>query len=400
MTVKKTGDGMMKKAESGRSTVEILGALAIIGVLSIGGIAGYRYATDKMNANIILSEIGKRALTASQQKLLGRPINLTEYGSPDVVQGYVVGHNDEGRDATFFSLSVSGVPKGICDKVVQDKLVTATRVLAGETDVTEGGPCPNGKSRIKFIFADTLDTDKELGEGIICEPACPDEQTCQSGTCVCPTDKPVWDDTLTPPQCREKRPDNCTINGDCKDNQYCAISATYKGFGKGDNGTCYSSYTGTCKNRVAFTEDDKIELQASDEAAPYATVYKVSTTNWWSAVNYCASQKNPVTGQPMSLFDVSNNRLKCSKNSLGVSGTSNDGYCYLSGTGSDRSLRLQAFQNKLGNVLYWTNALYNDSGSATCTIQNCNSCAVFAINAKNGKFDSSALNGSGFVLCE
>lgn len=37
--------------ESGRSMVEMLGVLAIIGVLSIGGIAGYRYAMNKHKAN-------------------------------------------------------------------------------------------------------------------------------------------------------------------------------------------------------------------------------------------------------------------------------------------------------------------------------------------------------------
>ncbi len=38
-------------AESGRSMVEMLGVLAVIGVLSIGGIAGYSYGMDKYRAN-------------------------------------------------------------------------------------------------------------------------------------------------------------------------------------------------------------------------------------------------------------------------------------------------------------------------------------------------------------
>lgn len=51
---------MKKKLELGRSMVEMLGVLAIIGVLSVGGIAGYRYAMDKHVANEILNsyEIG------------------------------------------------------------------------------------------------------------------------------------------------------------------------------------------------------------------------------------------------------------------------------------------------------------------------------------------------------
>ena len=64
--------------ERGRSMVEMLGVLAVMGVLSIGGVAGYRYAIDKMNANDIINEVRKRAITASQQRVLGQNINLAE----------------------------------------------------------------------------------------------------------------------------------------------------------------------------------------------------------------------------------------------------------------------------------------------------------------------------------
>ena len=47
--------------ESGRSMVEMLGVLAIIGVLSIGGIAGYRFALKKRMANHLLNLINQMA---------------------------------------------------------------------------------------------------------------------------------------------------------------------------------------------------------------------------------------------------------------------------------------------------------------------------------------------------
>ena len=40
--------------ESGRSMVEMLGVLAIIGVLSIGGIAGYTMAMNRYRANEVI----------------------------------------------------------------------------------------------------------------------------------------------------------------------------------------------------------------------------------------------------------------------------------------------------------------------------------------------------------
>ena len=42
------------KNQLGRSMVEMLGVLAIIGVLSIGGIAGYRYAMQQIETNKVL----------------------------------------------------------------------------------------------------------------------------------------------------------------------------------------------------------------------------------------------------------------------------------------------------------------------------------------------------------
>ena len=42
---------LYKNEQSGRSMVEMLGVLAIIGVLSIGGIAGYSKAMAKFRVN-------------------------------------------------------------------------------------------------------------------------------------------------------------------------------------------------------------------------------------------------------------------------------------------------------------------------------------------------------------
>ena len=55
----------MKNNETGRSMVEMLGVLAIIGVLSVGGIAGYTMAMNKYKANEILN-------TASQAVILAK----------------------------------------------------------------------------------------------------------------------------------------------------------------------------------------------------------------------------------------------------------------------------------------------------------------------------------------
>ena len=51
-----------KKSETGRSMVEMLGVLAIIGVLSIGGIAGYTLSMRRYRANQVADALNKYAL--------------------------------------------------------------------------------------------------------------------------------------------------------------------------------------------------------------------------------------------------------------------------------------------------------------------------------------------------
>ena len=49
----------MKVCEKGRSMIEMLGVLAIVGVLSVGGIAGYSKAMAKYKMNTLLSQVSE-----------------------------------------------------------------------------------------------------------------------------------------------------------------------------------------------------------------------------------------------------------------------------------------------------------------------------------------------------
>ena len=68
----------MKKNESGRSMVEMLGVLAIIGVLSVGGIAGYRMAMEKHKLNTFMNNA---AIIVAEAKayLLQNPKIIEEF---------------------------------------------------------------------------------------------------------------------------------------------------------------------------------------------------------------------------------------------------------------------------------------------------------------------------------
>ena len=93
----------MKKNESGRSMVEMLGVLAIIGVLSIGGIAGYTIAMNRYRANewlntaaqvsiLAMTKDGGKGNTATLQDLGGvGAVTLSGANTNDDVTAYANG---------------------------------------------------------------------------------------------------------------------------------------------------------------------------------------------------------------------------------------------------------------------------------------------------------------------
>ncbi len=412
--------------ESGRSMVEMLGTLAIMGVLSIGGVAGYRYAMDKLNANTILSEISKRAMTASQQRLVGQSINLNEYGAAEIQKFPVAHTNDFDGDTAFFSLSVSNVPKGICDKVIQGKLRTVSEVwLNTDTDVTDGGTCDDSENgnTIEFVFANTLDTNAVPTEpAAACDPACTGGQECQNGTCACPADTPKWNGTSceacptgtsadntggsvdgtackcpteTPvwdmftQSCRAKST-NCTVNDDCASGQYCKVTGyedncSANGVIKPIGGTCTDLSAATITDAGSgFTEKKIYALDASGNqtSTVLKTVYEgPSYINWWTANNLCrAYGKN--------LLDPS--WFQCYDKDAGGNGTPINACCNATVTGIEansdalRSDKMRAFIKVLRKN-YWVRTsqkhpTHGNGATGMCTSDGCDSCAAYRLN--------------------
>ena len=153
----------IKHNETGRSMVEMLGVLAVVGVLSIGGVAGYRYAIDKMNANEIINELKKRAITASQQRVLGQDINLAEYGA--ILGKYEVAPaNGYPEDPAFFGLEIAGVPERVCDMILESDWAMPTAMKVGEAVVGDDTTCAEGANTMTFAFNNTLGSE-DVGNG-------------------------------------------------------------------------------------------------------------------------------------------------------------------------------------------------------------------------------------------
>ena len=135
----------MKQEQNGRSMIEMLGVLAIIGVLSVGGIAGYSKAMMKFKINKTFQQISEiatniRTLYAQQTNFNGLtnetaiqmgtiPDEITtssssglgNYGGKMLQNAFggdlfVYGYPKEmyGNDEDFFVVGLTGLPKEAC----------------------------------------------------------------------------------------------------------------------------------------------------------------------------------------------------------------------------------------------------------------------------------------------
>ncbi|MGN1063123.1 MAG: hypothetical protein ACI4QM_02235 [Alphaproteobacteria bacterium] len=127
---------MKKINENGRSMVEMLGVLAIIGVLSIGGIAGYTMAMNRYRANEILD-------AASKLSIVAQSANAGQ-GSADVTLTQLGYGSDTLHGATFTvsangQVSVSGMTTGVANAIgsVMGTACTDDCVVAKGSSATE-----------------------------------------------------------------------------------------------------------------------------------------------------------------------------------------------------------------------------------------------------------------------
>ena len=127
--------------ESGRSMVEMLGVLAIIGVLSIGGIAGYTMAMNRYRANEVLSIAGQLTVLAQAKKQgAGDTASLTDL---NLTASNVAGLASSGKidvDAT------GTVPVVTIESLSSDAVGSAIESIAGGTT----GSCKASKCTLKM----------------------------------------------------------------------------------------------------------------------------------------------------------------------------------------------------------------------------------------------------------
>ncbi len=168
----------------------MLGTLAVMGVLSIGGIMGYSYAVDKHHANQIMNDVNLRGIDLIAQASRGGDFSLDEWPtktSGDLDIGLEV---DEATNTTEGGIYVKDVEKDICEIIADDLLPEDVElVIDGESYVS--GACGETNKMVFYYdaVAEALGGGNQKCDGPVvdgkCEP-CEYPFSWNETECVCP----------------------------------------------------------------------------------------------------------------------------------------------------------------------------------------------------------------------
>ena len=397
---------IQNQAQQGRSMVEMLGVLAIIGVLSIGGIAGYRWGMDKHVSNQILYEMNLNSAQLAMLLQKGNPDGVTlSLGSPydegkfrTVDYGFEYacgeeasfGHDCQYLDETMYSMTATGLPKRVCnmlgDAVFGMAYYYDSEINGGDNECNDTG------NTVTVFF----DTDTTV-EGGIPRPEGPETHTPAPEVTEPVTSTTTTTESTTPETTTTEATTTTestttlttttvtTVTGDCSGHgrllyysggdpngigSFCYCEDGYAGDRcekqeetkecneNTDCGTgqyCYFSSSGDCTKQdgkgkcKSNTPNVKIKVNNKE------FFVKFEWMTWWSAQNFCESHNKSM----VSLAD-----LQCSSESEAQIKSNGYGYCYKTGTSGELSDTIKGLSRKIGSY-YWLSDLYgNDSCSA------------------------------------
>jgi len=245
----------MQKKQFGRSMIEMLGVLAIIGVLSIGGLLGYRRAVNNHQANQILDDANRLAFVVMESGQAFEPYNNITGLEFTQTSPYFMNAFTEATSQQF-AIMVTNLPKGVCEALLPKAAV---------------------EYKVRTLKAQSV----QYPEQVSVYGELYDEQN----TDICNDMNDVvlyFGDTSK--QYNPTGEEECTSYMDCPNGAFCffANASDTEGTGNGP-GECqkilsYDPETTTMSDGKTWTRSKKVGL------------------NWWSAMDWCEAQrKTPVT---------------------------------------------------------------------------------------------------------
>ena len=255
---------------AGRSMLEMLGVLAIIGVLSVGAIMGFRQAMNRHKANVILNDVSLAFEELATHETTGAVsrYQVTAF-TPESGHTLYAKRDANGND----SVEVTGVAQGVCEILIQyDKTELYTQI--SDTAGAKLTACADNQTMVFGLGID--DSDPTPGPGPEptdpCEgKTCSGHGTCSDGVCTC-SDGYTDPDCGTAPECNSTiacaSPKVCSTDYHCECPSIgtpgvCQTTGTQNGCpaivnvtGKcGTNGICTNGACSECSSPMIANAD-------------------------------------------------------------------------------------------------------------------------------------------------
>ena len=353
--------------EQGRSMVEMLGVLAVMGVLSVGGVAMYTSAMNKHRANELLNEASKRAVMVAGQ-LLTNPsattMSLAQFGS-NAVAGGTFGENAAIANGKI-TLTVSGVETAVCNQMKAATGDNAAMVvddnctkITFNTDMSKGSASTGGATCTETPTGCQACVGGELVDD---DAKCDTGKVCVDGTCS--------SDALTG--------SGCAKNSDCETVAACTGGKCFCNFG-GDVNDCTgpTGKNGTCTSVESFTESTDL-----------AGFVRGKSTDWFSAKNFCAALPGNKRIAALSDFNCPYTLAQYKATGWGYccaeEGSSIQSECPSDGWNT----KLAAIKEDTGGTGFWIKDLTN------------NSCKAFAVDTGVSYVSYSDRSNPNSALCK
>ncbi|MGN1063464.1 MAG: hypothetical protein ACI4QM_04000 [Alphaproteobacteria bacterium] len=247
-----------KERQIGRSMVEMLGVLALVGLLSVGAVMGFRYAIDDYRVKATINDINLRAVTLDMQMTQNIPLSLREFPAAGTI-GYPMGSSDETIEDGF-AVTVDNVPQHICRMLLKEMQDQVNLIRISGRVVTHESACAQSNN-MSFEFSASSSRISETSP-------CSDGQ--------------VWSMDL----CAE-----CVTDDDCSGNTpYCDLgicSACNKKICSGINQFCGSANNSNSVANYNTCKTFKYE-KVDDEIGLYRVWVNDSVhAGWWDAYKVC-----------------------------------------------------------------------------------------------------------------
>ena len=281
--------------QTGRTILEMLSILVIVGVLSITALVGFTYAMNRHKANETVHDVMLRASNVPM---------IDEFYAKRTgdYEWTFAGLPENGKQGTFYTMQtlvsdlpdylfrvvVSDVPKRVCSQIIRLNPSHVDAIYVEADEITDE-ICPNETNSMAFYFKGFSDeTQSDLPEIPSCENIdCGLGSTCVEGICVPCTDGSVcncpsgtWNTTahLCCEEAIEPSESVCYTYAlaDAADGQCPGYTFTYLSGLCGTNGYCNNGVCTECSEDELASEDgcEMIPCELTDDnIASAATEY-------------------------------------------------------------------------------------------------------------------------------